>query len=74
MAYADDVVKKVFDKAAENIAKVFDITPENISKPLSRAALFNKKNVFITLGVAAVTAGGVYLNNTMKSSKHANMS
>ena len=71
---SDDVVKKVFDKAAENIAKVFDITPENISKPLSRAALFNKKNVFITLGVAAITAGGVYLNNTMKSAKHANMS
>ena len=73
----DDIVKKVFDRVAQKIEqtteKMVDIATEKSQQPVSRAALFNKKNVFIALGVAAIAAGGVYLNKSMKS-KHANMS
>ena len=73
----DDIVKKVFDKAAQKVeqttAKVIEMVTKKTEQPASRAALFNKKNVFIALGLAAIAAGGVYLNKSAKS-KHANMS
>ena len=73
----DDIVKKVFEKIEQKTEKVIEMVTETVTedsaKPMNRAALFNKKNIFIALGVAAVAACGVYLNKSMKS-KHANMS
>ena len=73
----DDVVKKVFDKITQKIEekteKIVEMTTKKAEQPMSKAALFNKKNIFIALGVAAVAACGVCLNKSLKS-KHANMS
>ena len=73
----EDIVKKVFDNVELKTERVINTVSETISQknkqPVSKAALFNKKNIVIALGVAMVTACGVYLNKSMKS-KHANMS
>ncbi len=73
----DDLIKKVFENINKKSEKIIEMVSENVSeikeRPMNKAALFNKKNIFIALGVAAIAAGGVYLNKSQKS-KHANMS